>query len=84
MYFHMEAADLNERFQKKQPDSLPDHLAKGLPSNLRNWIRDVYSPAFTALTIAESYNTKDWQSKFTPKERSKILYFWQGDVSIRV
>ncbi|KAF2729658.1 hypothetical protein EJ04DRAFT_555937 [Polyplosphaeria fusca] len=79
MYFHMEQKDLNDIFNKKQPDSLPDHLAGNLPSNLQKWIKDTYSPAFTALTIAESYNTKDWQSKFTEKERAKILYFWQGD-----
>lgn len=76
----MEQSDLNDIFNKKQPSDLPDHLARGLPSNLKSWIKDVYSPAFTALTIAESYNTKDWKSKFTEKERAKILYFWQGDV----
>ncbi|RKK77994.1 hypothetical protein BFJ71_g16606 [Fusarium oxysporum] len=79
MYFHMETGDLNEILNKKQPDDLPPHLAKNLPGNLRDWIRNVYSPAYTALTIAESYNTKDWVSKFKPQERAKILYFWQGD-----
>jgi hypothetical protein len=78
----MEQDDLNDIMNKKKPDSLPDHLGKNLESNLRKWIRETYSPAFTALTIANSFNTKEWQSKFTDKERKKILYFWQGDVSL--
>lgn len=78
----MEQGDLNNIINKQQPDDLPDHLSRNLESNLRNWIRDTYSPAFTALTVANSYNTKDWTSKFTNKERKKILYFWQGNVSL--
>lgn len=81
MFFHMNESDLTDIFNKRKPDSLPQHLAEGLPGKLRTWIRDVYSPAFTALQIAESYNVKDWVSKFTAKERAKILFFWQGDVS---
>ncbi|KAH6856235.1 hypothetical protein B0I37DRAFT_389573 [Chaetomium sp. MPI-CAGE-AT-0009] len=79
MYFHMEQDDLNNILNQAQPDSLPDHLGRNLESNLRNWIRDTYSPAYTALTIANSFNTKTWQSKFTDKERKRILYFWQGN-----
>lgn len=81
MHFHMETSDLNEIFNKRKPDNLPQHLAEGLESDLKDWIKNTYGPAYTALTIAESYNTKDWIKKFTEKERAKILFFWQGDVS---
>ncbi|EAQ86160.1 predicted protein [Chaetomium globosum CBS 148.51] len=79
MYFHMEEDDLNNIMGKRKPDDLPAHLGPNLESNLRNWIRNTYSPAFTALAVAQSYNTKDWQSRFTNQERNKILYFWQGN-----
>jgi len=82
MFFHMNQSDLNEVLSKNAPRDLPQHLAEGLPGDLRNWIRDVYSPAFTALQVAESLNVKDWVSRFTAKERAKILFFWQGDVSV--
>jgi len=80
MYYHMETSDLTDIFNKTKPSSLPQHLAEGLDGTLKDWIKGTYSPAFTALTIAESYNVKDWVSKFTEKERAKILFFWQGDV----
>ena len=54
----MEQGDLNDIMNKQKPDDLPDHLGRGLESNLRNWIRDTYSPAFTALTVANSYETQ--------------------------
>lgn len=82
MYFHMEQDDLNNIMNKLKPDDLPAHLGSNLPSNLRDWIRNTYSPAYTALTIVNSFNTKGWESKFTAKDRKKILYFWQGSVSL--
>ena len=82
MYFHMEQGDLNDIMNKRKPDNLPDHLGSNLQSNLRDWIKNTYSPAFTALTIANSFNTRGWESKFTDRDRKKILYFWQGSVSL--
>lgn len=81
MYYHMEQSDLNNIFNKRKPSGLPDHLMQSLPGNLKNWIRDVYSPAFTSLTISESFSTNGWETKFSDEEKIKIMYFWQGDVT---
>jgi hypothetical protein len=61
---------------------LPDYLGKDLPTDISEWIKTTFGPAYTCLQIAESMQTRDWKSTFTDAEKKKIIYFWQGQVSI--
>jgi len=75
MYYHMASTDREKIFNKNQLTGLVDHLGKNLPSDLSNWVKDVYGPAYTSFLISQGYNTKDWLTRFEAKEKAKIEYF---------
>jgi hypothetical protein len=81
MYYHMAAMDREKIFNKHQLTGLANNLGKDLTGDLAKWVKETYGPAYTSLLIVQGYNTKDWLIKFTEKEKAKILYFWQGNVS---
>ncbi|KAF4958438.1 hypothetical protein FGADI_2360 [Fusarium gaditjirri] len=79
MFYHMDQSHASLLSSKdKDARQLPDHLGSNLPSNLSNWIKETFGPAYTCLQIAQSLQTREWRSKFTDDEKKKILYFWQG------
>ncbi|KAI1817992.1 hypothetical protein GGS20DRAFT_574537 [Poronia punctata] len=76
MYYHMDDEDRKKFTNRSKPDNLPSVLADNLPAKLKTFFHDKYAPAFLCRSI---YSFDKYTSKFTPKERKKLWYWWEGN-----
>lgn len=76
MYYHMNQDDRKEFTNTSKPTGLPSGLADNLPTNLQKFFYDKYAPAFLCRSI-ESFDK--YSAQFTPKEREKLWYWWEGN-----
>ena len=82
----MKASDrediLNIKARPSVPKELPHALADGLSQKLKDWIFDMYAPAFICNQLSEvsPENSKSWRYNFDADEALKIKYWWSGQV----
>lgn len=84
MIYHMDDGQREKFMRLKNPEGLPDALAKDLPQDLKNWLRDVYGPAFVAqviTTIPPPKDEENWRHNLSTKEQDKLWYWFNGSVS---
>ncbi|KAL6822001.1 hypothetical protein J3E69DRAFT_368161 [Trichoderma sp. SZMC 28015] len=79
MYYHMDPELRGDKFLNvPQPSTLPAELSINLEDRYRNWIKDVYAPAYLAYMISETNTNFREKYKFTDKEKARIAYWWTG------
>lgn len=83
MYYHMDPELRGDKFLNvPQPSTLPAELSINLEDRYRNWIKDVYAPAYLSYMISETNTNFREKYRFTDKEKARIAYWWTGTVRI--
>lgn len=86
MLYHMDSTDRVDIMSAdppqvgKNPGNLPQELAAGLETSMRDWLRDKYAPAVMAMSFANlsGPQLKDWIRKFDDRQVKRIRYWWTG------
>lgn len=82
MYYHMDSELRGPKFLNvPQPNTLPAELSTNLEDRYRNWMKDVYAPAYLTYMISETNTNFRDKYKFSDKEKARIAYWWTGTVS---
>ncbi len=84
MLYHMREKDRVDVLQLDKPDNLPWNLANGLDDKYKQWLANVYGPAYIChmLIHVKPQDSAGWRYNFTAEESLKIRYFWAGRVSL--
>lgn len=63
---------------KPDEEELGPELTSQLPTNLSNWLRDTYAPAFITRNVSQIEKFRD---RFKAGETDRTWYWWSDNVS---
>ncbi|KAF9767548.1 hypothetical protein IL306_015277 [Fusarium sp. DS 682] len=79
MQWHMQP-EVSQLFfgTEEKPNSLDPSLTINMPSEIVNWLRTQYVPAYICRMLANNNSNIGTQFRFTSKEINRINYWWTG------
>jgi hypothetical protein len=79
MYYHMDDKQREDFTGQAKPTDLPSSLAGDLPADVKQFLREKYAPGFLCQMIKRD---KKYGTYFSDKQKARLWYWWNGNVSL--